>query len=155
MNRKLFCWCHFIFIWYFFSSKWEFTYFKIFVKYISRNIPFSKGKSKFTFQFVFENKKYDDFLITLFENSPCFMKYWQLHIFDQSFYVKKANLIEKIPYKIEKNSLIKWFSFLNLHSDLKILSNLIGSWLGYKDFRFWDNIQNLKTRFVFEKYGPK
>ena len=44
-------------------------------------------------------------LIKLFENSPYFMKYWQVHTFYQNFYVKKDDVLEKILYNVQKKYL--------------------------------------------------
>ena len=66
------------------------------------------------------------------------------------FCIQKAHLLEKVQYNIFKKSLTKGFSFLILHSDLKISSNLT---VDIANFWLWDDIQNFQTRFLLKKSG--
>ena len=90
-------------------------------------------------------------LRTLFENFTYHMQYWELHIFDQNFYVTSLILEKKVHIKNYSTNLF----FLNFYIRIwKFCENKAGFDKDIKNVWSWDNVQNLKTGFVFGKYGP-
>ena len=109
---------------------------------------FQKVLSTKSFYFLFLNPSWKLNLDFSFRK-----RIFTLYVFDENFKIWKNVFARKNPLIIIKKKIIFFFKFYIWI--WKICRNRLVLVWDIANLWFRDNVQNLKTRFVFEKYVPK